>query len=74
MGGCLGDAHLDLDASALGTSTSRQGNLFYFELHGVVGVRMNFRFGLSLRAEGVFSTYGGFLAFQPNLGVAYTWQ
>jgi hypothetical protein len=43
----------------------------YLELDAAVGARYCFDWGLNIRADVVFSTYGGFLAFQPGVGAGY---
>jgi len=68
----VGDMYMDVNAQSLGSSQVARGNAFYLELHALAGLRMNFPFGLGVRAECAFSTYGGFFAFQPSLGAAYS--
>jgi len=43
----------------------------YLELHATVGARYTLKNGLGFRLEVVGSTYGGFFAVQPSLGVGY---
>ena len=49
----------------------QQATAPYLELHAGVGFKYTWKSGLGLRAEVVASTYGGFLAVQPSVGVSY---
>ena len=43
----------------------------YLEFHAALGFRYTLKNGLGFKLELVGSTYGGFFAVQPSLGVAY---
>lgn len=73
VGVLAGDAIIDVDASLQGQTASASGSVFYLEFHAVVGLRVNLPGGFGLRGEVVASTYGGFNALMPSLGVAYSW-
>ena len=49
----------------------QQATAPYLELHAVLGFKYTWKTGFGLRAEVVGSTYGGFLAVQPSVAVAY---
>lgn len=45
----------------------------YLRPYAIVGARLQFGFGLGLRAELSGSFYGEFFAMSTNLGLSYTW-
>ena len=73
VGVFAGEAILSMDVASLDVQASTTASTFYLEFHAVAGVRANLAHGLGLRGEVVASTYGGFFALMPNLGVAYSW-
>ncbi|MBI5547846.1 MAG: hypothetical protein HY901_28520 [Deltaproteobacteria bacterium] len=45
----------------------------YLRPYGILGLRMQFGFGLGLRGELVSSYYGEFVGLSTNFGISYTW-
>ncbi len=45
----------------------------YIRPYGILGLRIQFGFGLGLRGEVTASYYGDFVAVSTNLGLSYTW-
>lgn len=45
----------------------------YLRPYGILGLRLQFGFGLGLRVELTASTYGEFISYANNLGLSYTW-
>ncbi len=66
-----GGASFDASATLGDQRLFGRGAVIYFEIHAVAGVRWTGKSGLAIRAELVFSTYGGLLAWIPSVGVAY---
>ena len=69
----IGAVNVEAESKSSGSSlsASRSGGLL--ELHAVAGARYTTAFGLGFRAEGAYSTYGGFFGtWMPSVGVFYT--
>ncbi|HEY3449620.1 MAG TPA: hypothetical protein VGK67_24920 [Myxococcales bacterium] len=45
----------------------------YIRPYGILGLRMQFGFGLALRGEVSASYYGDFVSMNTALGISYTW-
>lgn len=53
------------------TLTSEAATGPWLELHAAAGARYCFDWGLNIRADVAFSTYGGFFGVQPGVGAGY---
>lgn len=71
----LGVTNVEAEARSHGATVNAARSGMLLEFHAVAGARYTTESGLGFRAEGAYSTYGGFWGtWMPSIGVFYSFK
>ncbi|MGI5864115.1 MAG: hypothetical protein ACOX6T_18965 [Myxococcales bacterium] len=71
----LGLTNVEAEARSHGATVNAARSGMLLEFHAVAGARYTTKSGLGFRAEGAYSTYGGFWGtWMPSIGVFYSFK